>query len=149
MRAMVLERLRELLKLAEIDEPSPQPLQLKLRVQACGLCRTDLHVIDGDLPLPKLPLVLGHQIVGVVVDKGAGVHGFALGDAVGVPWLGQTCGGCRYCRSGQENLCDSASYTGYQRDGGLADYCVADHRFCFPLPSHAKATEIAPLLCAG
>jgi propanol-preferring alcohol dehydrogenase len=149
MRAMVLEKQGSPLKLSDIPVPPPGPRQLRLRVEACGLCRTDLHVADGDLREPKLPLVLGHQIVGVVDALGAGVEAFRVGDRVGVPWLGGACGACRYCRHGQENLCEQARYTGYQIDGGLAEYCVADARFCFPVPAGQAATAVAPLLCAG
>ena len=150
MRAMVLDspgagaRLRE----AELPEPEPGPEQLRLRVEACGVCRTDLHVLDGELPEPKLPLVLGHQIVGVVdaVGDGAAV---SVGERVGVPWLGWTCGECRYCQSRRENLCDRARFTGYQLDGGYAQAAVADSRFCFPLPAGYPSLQAAPLLCAG
>jgi propanol-preferring alcohol dehydrogenase len=120
-----------------------------LRVRACGVCRTDLHVADGELPHPKLPLVLGHEIVGAVVECGPGVERFAPGDRVGVPWLGWTCGACRYCRAGRENLCDQARFTGYQIDGGYAEYAVADERFCLPLPDGYDDVQAAPLLCAG
>jgi propanol-preferring alcohol dehydrogenase len=120
-----------------------------IRVHACGVCRTDLHVVDGELPEPKLPLVPGHQIVGTVVATGEEVERFASGDRVGVPWLGYTCGVCRYCRSGRENLCDRARFTGYQIDGGYAEYTVADHRFCFPIPAGYPDLQAAPLLCAG
>jgi propanol-preferring alcohol dehydrogenase len=123
--------------------------QLLLRVQACGICRTDLHVLDGDLPQPKLSLVLGHEIVGTVAALGEGVERFALGQRVGVPWLGWTCGECRYCRTGRENLCDRARFTGYQIDGGYAEYTVADERFCFAIPANYSDVEAAPLLCAG
>jgi len=118
-------------------------------VHACGVCRTDLHVVDGDLDQPKLPLVPGHQIVGTVERVGEGVAGFAPGDRVGVPWLGRTCGVCRYCRSGRENLCDSARFTGYDIDGGYAERTVADERFCFPIPEGYPDLQAAPLLCAG
>jgi propanol-preferring alcohol dehydrogenase len=120
-----------------------------LKVKACGICRTDLHVVDGELTEPKLPLVPGHQIVGVVEELGLGVAGFRPGDRVGVPWLGGTCGECGYCLSGRENLCDRALFTGYQKSGGFADYCTADSRFCFPLPEGYPDTQAAPLLCAG
>lgn len=149
MRAMILERQREPLRLAEIDTPLAGLGQVRLRVEACGLCRTDLHVVDGDLKEPKLPLVPGHQIVGTIDQVGVGVDGFAIGERVGVPWLGSTCGSCRYCDGGQENLCDRARYTGYQLDGGFAEYAVADARFCFRLSESASADSIAPLLCAG
>ena len=128
MRAMVLERAGTPLRLAEVAEPEPGRGQLRLRVRACGACRTDLHIADGELAEPKLPLVLGHQIVGEVDSVGEGVEGFAAGDRVGVPWLGWTCGECRYCLSGRENLCDRARFTGYHRDGGFAELAVADAR---------------------
>ncbi len=149
MLAMLLDRPGQALRAAEVAVPEPSEGQLLLRVKACGICRTDLHVADGDLPRPKLPLVLGHEIVGVVVSGGAGTERFAPGDRVGVPWLGWTCGVCRYCRAGRENLCDGARFTGYQIDGGYAEYAVADARFCFPLPSGYSDAEAAPLLCAG
>jgi propanol-preferring alcohol dehydrogenase len=120
-----------------------------IKVRACGVCRTDLHVADGELSRPKLPLVLGHEIVGTVAARGAGVKGFPLGRRVGVPWLGGTCGKCRFCREGRENLCAKARFTGYQIDGGFAEYAVADARFCFPLPSAYSDEAAAPLLCAG
>jgi propanol-preferring alcohol dehydrogenase len=153
MRAMILHQQGEPLRLGELPEPQPGPGQLRLRVRACGLCRTDLHVMDGELAQPKLPLVLGHQIVGVVDAAGVGVTDFDVGDRVGVPWLGGACGVCRFCGTGQENLCDEARYTGYQIDGGLAELCVADARFCFPIPGGASEgpsdVAMAPLLCAG
>lgn len=149
MRAMILEEPGEPLKLAEIPIPQPGPMQVRLRVEACGLCRTDLHVVDGELKEPKLPLVPGHQIVGVVEGLGAAVEGFRLGQRLGVPWLGATCGECRFCRDDQENLCDHARYTGYQIDGGFAEYCVADARFCLRIPEDEDATAVAPWLCAG
>jgi alcohol dehydrogenase, propanol-preferring len=146
---MLLDSPRHPLRSASVPDPEPATGQLLLRVRACGVCRTDLHVADGELPEPKLPLVLGHQIVGEVVSLGAGVDRFALGDRVGVPWLGWTCGECRYCRSGRENLCDRARFTGYQIDGGYAEYAVADARYCFPLPTSYGDVDAAPLLCAG
>ncbi|MCG8696273.1 MAG: zinc-dependent alcohol dehydrogenase family protein, partial [Minwuiales bacterium] len=127
----------------------PRPWRGLVRVRACGVCRTDLHVVDGDLPDPKLPVVPGHEIVGIVEALGDGVGGFAVGDRVGVPWLGWSCGDCSYCRSDRENLCDRARYTGYQIDGGYADYTVADARYCFALPESYSDAEAAPLLCAG
>jgi len=149
MRAMILEKQREALKLVELPMPQPDSQQVRLRVEACGLCRTDLHVVDGDLKAPKLPLVPGHQIVGIVDALGAGVEGIRLGERVGVPWLGGACGACGFCRDGQENLCDGALYTGYQLDGGFAEYCVADARFCLHVPDDEEATAVAPWLCAG
>jgi len=136
---MVLERQREPLRLRDLPVPEPGPGQVRLRVLACGVCRTDLHVVDGELKRPKLPLVPGHQIVGVSDD----------GRRLGVPWLGWTCGVCRYCVSGRENLCDEARFTGYDLDGGYAEYTVADERFCFPIPDSYPDLQAAPLLCAG
>jgi propanol-preferring alcohol dehydrogenase len=137
--------------LREVDLPVPRPAaqQLLLRVHACGVCRTDLHVCDGELPDPKLPLVPGHEIVGTVAETGAAVERFKSGDRVGVPWVGYTCGQCRYCRSGCENLCDRACFTGYQLDGGYAEYALADQHYAFPLPQDYGDAEAAPLLCAG
>jgi propanol-preferring alcohol dehydrogenase len=149
MRAMVLHRQGAKLELEERDRPVPSERQVLVRVGVCGLCRTDLHVVDGDLPEPVLPLIPGHQIVGTVVEVGGEVSGFVPGDRIGVPWLGGSCGSCFFCMRGQENLCDRAVYTGYQVDGGFAEYCVADHRFCFPLPAGYPDQQAAPLLCAG
>jgi len=149
MRAMILERPGTLLRPADVPEPAPGRGQLRLRVRACGACRTDLHIVDGELAEPKLPLIPGHQIVGEVESVGEGVEGFAAGDRVGVPWLGWTCGECRYCRSGRENLCDRARFTGYHVDGGFAELAVADARYCFRLPGGYPDPEAAPLLCAG
>jgi propanol-preferring alcohol dehydrogenase len=146
MRALVLEAPRTPLRAAELPEPVAARGQLLLRVRACGVCRTDLHIVDGDLTRPKLPLVLGHQVVGEVVE---GSDRFAPGDRVGVPWLGWTCGECRFCLAGAENLCDRARFTGYDVDGGYAELAVADARFCFPIPSGYDDAEAAPLLCAG
>jgi alcohol dehydrogenase, propanol-preferring len=146
MRAMVLERQGEPLRPADVVAPEPGPGQVSLDVQACGVCRTDLHVVDGELTEPKLPLVLGHQIVARVTGGG---ERFATGQRVGVPWLGWTDGDCRYCRSGRENLCDNARFTGYDIDGGYAEHVVADERFCFPLPDGYGDLDVAPLLCAG
>lgn len=149
MRAMVLEAARLPLRAATLADPQPGPGQVRLRVAACGVCRTDLHVADGDLPHPKLPLVLGHEIVGVVEACGRDTGRFTPGTRVGVPWLGWTCGKCSYCRRGLENLCERARFTGYQLDGGYAEYAVADERFCFPLPEAYDDAAAAPLLCAG
>jgi alcohol dehydrogenase, propanol-preferring len=149
MRAMVLEAQRQPLRLAELPEPAPGPGQVQLDVRACGVCRTDLHILDGDLAEPRLPLVMGHQIVGVVRTAGEGAERFAPGERVGVPWLGWTCGECRYCRSGRENLCDRARFTGYDVDGGYAEVAVADARYCFPIPADYPDLQAAPLLCAG
>ena len=149
MRAMVLERPGTPLQLRDLRVPDPGPGQVLIHVSACGICRTDLHVVDGELTEPKLPLIPGHQVVGEVVRQGAGVKAPAVGDRVGVPWLGWTCGECRHCRAGRENLCDRARFTGYQLDGGFAEYCLADHRFCLPIPDGFGDLEAAPLLCAG
>jgi propanol-preferring alcohol dehydrogenase len=149
MRAMVLERQREPLRPAQLPDPEPGPGQVLISVAACGVCRTDLHIVDAELSEPKLPLVPGHQIVGVVAAAGEGAERFAPGERVGVPWLGWTCGECRYCVSGRENLCDRARFTGYDIDGGFAELAVADERFCFPLPAGYPDEQAAPLLCAG
>ncbi len=146
---MVLEAPRSRLVLRDLALPSPAPGQLRLDVEACGVCRTDLHVVDGELAKPKLPLVPGHQIVGRVAELGAGVTGVAIGDRVGVPWLGWTCGACVYCTTGRENLCPTTRFTGYTIDGGFAEACVADARYVFPLPAGYSALEAAPLLCAA
>lgn len=149
MRAMVLESVGAPLQLRELPIPTPAAHQVLVRVRACGVCRTDLHVFDGELPHPKLPLILGHEIVGEVVALGDAVSGLSVGQRVGIPWLGATCGTCLYCRAGQENLCDSASFTGYTVDGGYAEYTVADARYVFPLPDAYDEVAVAPLLCAG
>ena len=149
MRAMVLERQRQRLRPVDLPAPTPGTGQLLVSVHACGVCRTDLHIVDGDLEKPKLPLVPGHQIVGTVVEAGEGAERFAAGARVGVPWLGWTCGECRYCRSGRENLCDRARFTGYDIDGGYAELAVADERYCFPIPEGYPDEQAAPLLCAG
>lgn len=149
MRAMVLHRQQTPLVLERVARPEPGDLQLLIRVRVCGVCRTDLHVLDGDLKEPRLPLIPGHQIVGVVEKTGAAAAGFSVGERVGVPWLGGSCGSCEFCSRGEENLCDRATYTGYQINGGFAEYCVADHRFCFPIPTGYPDLQAAPLLCAG
>jgi len=146
---MIMEAPEKTLRAAEAPAPEAGSGQILIRVRACGVCRTDLHIVDGELPDPKLPLILGHQIVGVVEETGDGAERFALGNRVGVPWLGYTDGTCRYCRSGRENLCEDARFTGYQIDGGYAEYAVADHRFCFPIPDGYPDLQAAPLLCAG
>ena len=146
---MLLDSPGRPLRAAEIETPQPAPDQVLLRVKACGVCRTDLHVVDGELPRPKLPLVPGHEVVGVVEAAGDGVNDVQLGDRLGVPWLGWTCGECDYCRRGQENLCDRALFTGYQLNGGYAEYLVADRRYCFPIPAGVSDEHAAPLLCAG
>jgi len=146
---MVLSAARTPLSLTDLAEPALGPEEILLRVKACAVCRTDLHILDGELPEPKLPLIPGHEIVGTVVAVGRSVERFRLGERVGVPWLGWTCGSCAYCRSGRENLCDRAQFTGYQRDGGYAHMAVADQRFAFPIPAEYADAEAAPLLCAG
>jgi alcohol dehydrogenase, propanol-preferring len=149
MRAMVLERPQTALTLRERLIPQPTSGEILIEIAACGVCRTDLHVVDGELPHPKLPIVPGHEIVGRVAAIGRGVTGFRLGERVGLPWLGWTCGVCPYCRSGRENLCDRPLFTGYTRDGGYATHALADARFAFPLSEDLDAAEAAPLLCAG
>jgi len=149
MGAMLLEKLGEPLRYKEIPVPQPEAEQVLLRVHACGVCHTDLHIVDQELPNPKLPLIMGHEIVGTVVRTGKRVDKFKIGDRVGVPWLGHTCGQCRYCRKGQENLCDHAEFTGYTIDGGYAEYTAADQRYCFSIPDSYEDAEAAPLLCAG
>jgi propanol-preferring alcohol dehydrogenase len=146
---MVLEEQRKPLAERDIADPSPGEGQVLVRVLACGVCRTDLHVVDGDLPSPKLPLIPGHQIVGRVEGTGSGAKRFAVGDRVGIPWLGWTDGECRYCRTGRENLCEGARFTGYDLDGGYAELAVADERYCFPIPDGYGDEQAAPLLCAG
>ncbi|MGE4607027.1 MAG: zinc-dependent alcohol dehydrogenase family protein [Myxococcota bacterium] len=149
MRAMLFEAAGNPLREVEFETPVPDAQQLRLRVLACGVCRTDLHIVDGELSDPKLPLIPGHQIVGVVDALGDRVDGFEPGDRVGVPWLGGSCGACGYCSTDRENLCDEAVYTGYQVQGGFAEFCVADARFCFPIPRDIPDLNAAPLLCAG
>src|SRR5438477_1055312 len=150
MRAMVLEEVGTALALRDVPKPKSGSGQLLVRVSACAVCRTDLHIVDAELPDPKLPLILGHQIVGRVEEIGEGIKAqFKVGDRVGIPWLGWTDGECAYCRSGRENLCDNARFTGYTIDGGYAEFTVADARFCFHLPDHYNDVEAAPLLCAG
>jgi len=146
---MVLERARQPLRHMQLPTPTPDPGQILLRVRACAVCRTDLHVVDGELASPKLPLVPGHEVVGIVAEAGAAATRFRKGDRVGVPWLGWTCGVCPYCVTQRENLCDRARFTGYTLDGGYADYMLADERFCFPIPPVFGDAEAAPLLCAG
>jgi propanol-preferring alcohol dehydrogenase len=149
MRAMLFEKAGQPLRLADLPVPTPGPGQVLIRVHACAVCRTDLHVVDGELIEPKLPLIPGHEIVGTVDNLGEDVERFKIGDRVGVPWLGWTCGACSYCQSGRENLCDRAKFTGYTLDGGYAEYTAADQRYCFPIPSSYSDAEAAPLLCAG
>jgi propanol-preferring alcohol dehydrogenase len=149
MRAMILERAGEPLRLVELPTPAPREGQARVRVAACGVCRTDLHVVDGDLKDPKLPIIPGHEIVGTVDALGPGVTQLALGQRVGIPWLGHTCGECPYCRDGRENLCDAPGFTGYQIDGGYAEHALADAAYCFPIPGDLPDTHVAPWLCAG
>jgi propanol-preferring alcohol dehydrogenase len=149
MRAMVLEKINSDLVLREVPIPSPSTGELLMRVNACGVCRTDLHIIYGELPHPQLPLIPGHQIVGIVEKIGSAVSGFSLGDKVGVPWLQGSCGHCKFCLSHRENLCSQAVYTGYQKNGGFAEYCTAHADYCFHLPPGYSDTHLAPLLCPG
>lgn len=149
MKAMLFEAQGLPLRLVELPRPKPAAGEILLEVRACGVCRTDLHVLDGDLRQPKLPLILGHEIVGVVVDRGANAQRFVLGERVGVPWLGRTCRQCAYCVDGRENLCDETQFTGYTLDGGYAEFTLADERYCFSLPDNYADAEAAPLLCAG
>ncbi|MFA4985698.1 MAG: zinc-dependent alcohol dehydrogenase family protein [Candidatus Brocadiia bacterium] len=149
MRAMVLGAAREPMRLADVPVPVLIPGHILLKVAACGICRTDLHIIDGELDSPVLPLIPGHQIVGRVVGVGEGVNPALVGSRMGVPWLGGSCGACIYCREGRENLCDNAQYTGYTLNGGFAEYARADLRFCFPIPDDFPDLQAAPLLCAG
>jgi propanol-preferring alcohol dehydrogenase len=149
MHAMILDSPRKALREADVPTPTPGPDQVLLRVHACGVCRTDLHVVDGELTQPKLPVIPGHEIVGTVVAIGERVEDVKAGERVGVPWLGRTCGVCRYCKTSRENLCIRARFTGYTLDGGYADHVVADHRYCFHLPDGYTDAEAAPLLCAG
>jgi propanol-preferring alcohol dehydrogenase len=149
MRAMVLDGAERPLGLRRIARPEPAAGQVLVKVAACGVCRTDLHVVDGELTEPKLPLVPGHEVVGGVVETGEGVEGLGTGERVGIPWLGWTCGRCRFCRVGLENLCENTRFTGYQIDGGYAEYALADARYCFPIPDAYGDADAAPLLCAG
>ena len=147
MRAMLLEHTG--LRLTDVPIPSPAAGEVLIKVHACGVCRTDLHILDGELPCPKLPLIMGHEIVGVVVKQGEGAARFEIGQRVGVPWLARSCGHCAYCVSGRENLCDEAGFTGYTLDGGYAEYAIADQRYCHPLPGGYSDADASPLLCAG
>lgn len=149
MRAMVLDRPGQSLRLERRRWPRPAKGQILVEVAACGVCRTDLHVVDGELTEPKLPIIPGHEIIGRVAELGEGVERFAIGDRIGVPWLGFSCGECRHCRAGRENLCPNARYTGYQIDGGYAEGALADHRYCFPISDDYTDAEAAPLMCAG
>lgn len=149
MRAMVLEKVGEPLVLRRVPRPIPAPFEVLLKIETCGVCRTDLHIVDGELPHPKLPLILGHQVVGTIVELGKGASKYQVGARVGVPWLGGSCQTCEFCLSGRENLCDKAVYTGYQRDGGYAEYCTANEAYLLPLPKNYDALHLAPLLCGG
>jgi propanol-preferring alcohol dehydrogenase len=149
MRAMILEKVGQPLVLKEIPIPIPTKDQVLIKVHACGICRTDLHILDGELTSPRLPLIMGHQIVGTIIQKGSNVAAFHVGDRVGVPWVGGSCGHCKYCLKDQENLCDHAMYTGYQVNGGFAEYCLADPRFIFPIPLPYTNLQAAPFLCGG
>ncbi|TYP94039.1 alcohol dehydrogenase, propanol-preferring [Fodinibius salinus] len=149
MQAMLLEEQGDPLQPTTLPKPSPGDQQVRIKVEVCGVCRTDLHILDGDLNQPNLPLIPGHQIVGTVDKVGTNTSNFTVGDKVGVPWLGYTCQQCEFCSSGKENLCNNAEFTGYTQNGGFAEYAVADSRFCFPIPDHYPATQAAPLLCAG
>ncbi len=149
MKAMVLEKPGTPLQPVEWADPSPGHGEVLVKVSACGVCRTDLHLVDGELPDPKLPIVPGHEIVGTIIGLGEGVDRFSKGERIGIPWLGRTCSQCRYCKSGHENLCDEPDFTGYQIDGGYADVTVADARYCFPIKGDYSDVEAAPLLCAG
>jgi propanol-preferring alcohol dehydrogenase len=149
MRAMVLDSPGKPLQLKYVPVPIPGNEQILIRIAACGVCRTDLHIVDGELTHPKLPLIIGHEIVGTVADMGKDVKQFSPGERIGVPWLGYTDGTCRYCKKNMENLCENAKFTGYTIDGGYAEYTVADQRYCFKLPGVYRDTEVAPLLCAG
>lgn len=146
---MILEAPRQPLRLVDLPDPKPGAGQVLVKIAACAVCRTDLHVVDGELENPKLPLVPGHEIVGVIIEAGRGAQRFKVGDRVGIPWLGWTCGECEFCSNGRENLCDRARFTGYTLDGGYAEYTVADERFCFRIPGAYSDAEAAPLLCAG
>ncbi|MBE9045978.1 zinc-dependent alcohol dehydrogenase family protein [Pleurocapsales cyanobacterium LEGE 10410] len=149
MRAMIFDRVGLPLREDKLPIPTPKPEQVLLKVHVCGVCRTDLHIVDGELTKPKIPLILGHQIVGTVVERGQRATKYSLGTRVGVPWLGHTCNCCRYCLAGKENLCDRALFTGYDLNGGFAEYAVADESFCFPIPEGFPDLQAAPLLCAG
>lgn len=149
MRAMLLERQGEPLRMKRLPLPIPGPKQLLIKVSACGICRTDLHILDGELADPKLPLIPGHEVIGTVVDRGDGARDFEINDRIGIPWLGYTDGDCSFCRSGRENLCDDARFTGYTLNGGYAEYAVADERYCFPIPGSYSSVQAAPLMCAG
>lgn len=149
MRAALIEHPGEGLRLGELERPTPRPAEILIKVEACGVCRTDLHLVDGEIPTPKLPLVPGHEIVGRVVERGAGAERFEIGERVGVPWLAWTCGECAQCLAGRENLCVRAVFTGQGRDGGYAEFTTADERYCLNIPDGVSSEHAAPLLCAG
>lgn len=149
MHAMVMAHLGEKLQYVDLPIPQPNSNEMLIKIHACGICRTDLHVVDGDLKHPKLPIIPGHQIIGTIQKLGENVKDFHIGQRIGVPWLGKTCGHCFYCKSDQENLCDNPGFTGYQINGGFAEYCVANADFCFPIPTNYPDIQAAPLLCAG
>jgi propanol-preferring alcohol dehydrogenase len=149
MKAMMFKKVGTPLQMMEVPTPVPGPDQLLIQVHACGICRTDLHIIDGELPNPKLPLILGHEIVGTIMAKGQNVNDFTLGDRVGIPWLASTCSQCKFCLEGKENLCADALYTGYTVDGGFAEFCLANPDYVFPIPDKFDDLQAAPLLCAG
>lgn len=149
MHAILMEQPHRILNYSEVEKPDPKQYEILIKVKTCGICRTDLHIIDGELKHPKLPLIPGHQIVGVIEKLGNSVENFVVGQRIGVPWLGGSCGVCKFCLTGRENLCNQARFTGYQIDGGFAEYCVADYRFCFPIPESYPDHQAAPLFCAG
>ena len=149
MHAMILNRIGSLLEWTSLDDRQPGPGEIRVKVGACGVCRTDLHVVDGDLPNPRMPIIPGHEIVGRIDALGVGVEGLSIGERVGIPWLGHTCGICPYCLEHRENLCDRPLFTGYTRDGGFATSVIADARYAFPLGDAGSDVELAPLLCAG
>lgn len=149
MYAMVMDQPGQKLRYTQVEKPQPQSNEVLVKVRSCGICRTDLHVVDGELTHPKLPLIPGHQIIGTIEQLGSAVTSFQIGQRVGIPWLGSSCGNCLFCLSGRENLCDQAQFTGYQIDGGFAEYCVANHQFCFPIPKGYSDEQAAPLFCAG
>jgi alcohol dehydrogenase, propanol-preferring len=149
MHAMQLKQIGKPLEYVELPLPKPEPHEILVKVLACGICRTDLHVVDGDLKNPSLPITPGHQVVGKIESLGSEVKNFPIGERIGIPWLGGSCGHCDFCIAHQENLCDHAVFTGYQKNGGFAEYCVADSRFCFPIPENYPDIQAAPLLCAG
>lgn len=149
MHAMLMKEPGQKLIYSSVQKPHPKQNEILIKISACGICRTDLHVVDGELTHPKLPLIPGHQVVGTIEQLGTAVTSFKLGQRIGVPWLGSSCGTCPFCLSGRENLCDKAQFTGYQIDGGFAAYCVANHQFCFPIPDEYSDYQAAPLFCAG